>query len=457
MLHPPTPVFERLLAGISALPVVDCHEHMGGPQFTDPGREPIAALIGSYLGVELMSAGADRATFLLLRDPQVSTERKWPIFQPLWQHTQHTAYGRVTRLILRDVYGEPEMSLAALHHVAEQLAERDEASYWRTLDQAHIRLVLTDVLGINPPGDFGKYLRGEQTFPDRFRLLISLPLFHVVAAQDNITHDWVIAGSARDWYGVQQVGQWADCHITSLDEFLEAVFEVMQQAKARGAVGLKDQCAYVRSLDYELVPRCDAERIFNQLLADPRAVLGWPAAKPLDDFLFHEYMRFARELHLPVQLHTGHMAGVFNRVEKANAAHLSRVMELHQGVRFDLFHGNWPYMDDLLFLAKNYPNMAMDCCWLHIIDPLYAQELLKRSVVTVPHGKVHGFGGDYHDMPEYSAAHLQIARHVIAATLTDLVEQGWLDEAEALPIAADWLYNNPNVFFKLGLESIRPS
>jgi hypothetical protein len=418
----------------------------------DAGREPIAALIGSYLGVELMSAGADRAALLLLRDPQVSTERKWPIFEPLWKRTQHTAYGRVTRLILRDVYGQPEMSLAGLRRVAEQLAGRDESAYWHTLDQAHIRLVLTDVLGINPPGDFEKYLRGEQTFPERFRILISLPLFHALAAQDSITHDWVIASSARDWCGVQQIGQWAGRHITSLDEFLEAVFEVMQRAKARGAVGLKDQCAYVRSLDYELVPRCDAERIFNRLLADPRAVLGWPEARPLDDFLFHQYMRFARELELPVQLHTGHMAGIFNRVDKANAAHLSRVMELHQEVRFDLFHGNWPYMDDLLFLAKNYPNVALDCCWLHIIDPLYAQELLRRAVVAVPHGKVHGFGGDYHDLPEYSAAHLQIAQHVIAAALTDLVEQGWLDEAEGLSIAADWLYNNPNAFFKLGLE-----
>lgn len=91
-------------------------------------------------------------------------------------------------------------------------------------------------------------------------------------------------------------------------------------------------------------------------------------------------MRFAAELDMPVQLHTGHMAGVRNRVDKANARHLATVLELHRDVRFDLFHGNWPYMGDLLFLVKNYPNAYLNCCWLPLIDPIYAQELLVRSI-----------------------------------------------------------------------------
>jgi predicted TIM-barrel fold metal-dependent hydrolase len=172
----------------------------------------------------------------------------------------------------------------------------------------------------------------------------------------------------------------------------------------------------------------------------------------LNDYLFHQFMRFARELDLPVQLHTGHMAGVYNRVDKANAAHLASVLELHREVRFDLFHGNWPYLGDLLFLGKNYPNVALDLCWLHIIDPDYAADLLERSVMVLPHTKVHGFGGDYGDVPEYVAGHLQIARENIAGTLARLVERGWLEEEQAVTLAADWLFNNPNRFFKLGFD-----
>jgi hypothetical protein len=148
------------------------------------------------------------------------------------------------------------------------------------------------------------------------------------------------------------------------------------------------------------------------------------------------------------------MAGIRNRVGKTNAARLATVLELHRDVRFDLFHGNWPYMGDLLFLAKNYPNVAIDCCWAHIIDPDFTSELLRRSVLTVPHTKVHGFGGDYGDYPEYVAAHLRIARENTAATLSDLVERGWLTETQAVSLAADWLYNNPNRFFALGLPDL---
>ena len=207
-------------------------------------------------------------------------------------------------------------------------------------------------------------------------------------------------------------------------------------------------------MSYDLVPKSDAERQFNLLLNDPRTCLGWPEGKPLNDYLFHQYMRFARELKLPVQLHTGHMAGIYNRVDKANAVNLASMLELHHDVRFDLFHGNWPYLGDLLFLGKNYPNVFLDLCWVHIIDPAYAIELLERTVLTIPHSKIHGFGGDYVDCPEYVAAHLQLARQNIASALSNLVEGCWLEEEQALGLAKDWLFNNPNRFFNLGFEEI---
>ena len=448
MLHRPTPVFDHLLEQIAALPVIDCHEHAFADLFGPDGyarlnapAEPIAALINGYVLSDFYSAGVDYATCDLLQDASVPTERKWPVFAALWPKVEHTAYGRVTKLVLRDHYGEPALTLAALHRVGEQLGPRDPSFHAETFGRANIRLALTDVLGWRPE-TMTHYLAGAWNLPPHMRLMFPLRLFHVIGGDE---------ANAHDLDGVQKIGGWADRHITSLDEFLEAVFIVLGKGKARGAVGLKDQSAYSRSLSYDVVPRDDAERLFNRLLADPRNALGWPEAKPLDDFLFHQYMRFARDLDMPVQLHTGHMAGIWNRVDKADAGLLTSVLELHQGVRFDLFHGNWPEMGPLLFLGKNYPNVALDLCWLQIIDPLYAEELLRRAVVTIPHTKIHGFGGDYVDAPEYSAAHLTIARAVIASALTDLVERGWLDEAQAVRIAADWLFNNPNRFFGLGL------
>jgi hypothetical protein len=344
-------------------------------------------------------------------------------------------------LVLKNVYGLDEkrpLTRQTLEQVAEKLPAMDEAAYFRFLDEANIRAILSDVTGWLPKG-LGSFLDGSKTFPPRWKPLISLPGFHP---------------TTMNWGTVQWVGGLADRHITSLDEFLEAVFVVFQKMIERGVVGIKDQSAYDRVISYDLVPKEAAERQFNQLLADPRNSLGWPENKPLNDFLFHQYMRFARDLKLPVQIHTGHMAGNYNRVDKTNAAGLATVLELHREVHFDLFHGNWPYLGDLLYLGKNYPNVALDLCWLHIIDPAYAIELMERAVLTMPHTKIHAFGGDYGDMPEVSVAHLEIALQNIAAALSNLVESRWLEEEQAVGIAREWLFDNPNQFFNLGLESI---
>jgi hypothetical protein len=440
MLHPPSPLFNRLREQIDAMPVIDCHEHMSGPEARPPYKEPIAALTHGYILSDLQAAGfgiSDRE-LAQLEDQAVPTDKKWPLFEKVWRATEHTAYARVTKLVLKNVYGQSALTRGALDQVAGQLAAQDEAAYFRTIDEAGIRTMLVDVLGWLPEG-LGSYLEGRKIFPAKWRLMISLPDLHPT----NLTRE-----------AIDRIASLADRHITSLDDYLEAVFAIFGRCVERGVIGIKDQSAYSRIIAYDLVPKAEAEKQFNLLLADPRNSLGWPEGKPLNDYLFHQYMRFARDLNLPVQLHTGHMAGIRNRVDKTNAAYLAPVLELHRDVRFDLFHGNWPYLGDLLFLGKNYPNVSLDCCWLHIIDPDYAIELLERSVLTMPHTKVHGFGGDYGDVPEFVAGHLYIARENIAAALTRLIERGWLGEEEAVSLAADWLFNNPNRFFKLGFEEI---
>ena len=439
-MYPKSAIYTQLLDQIMHMPVIDCHEHMFGPEGRPPYKEPIAALIQGYLQNDLHSAafGMPQREFQKLADPEIPTDEKWPAFEKLWRATEHTAYARVTKLVLQHTYGEHEMSRQALERVAEKLASMDEAAYFRILEDANIQAMIVDVIGWLPKG-LESYLDGRKTFPEKWRPMISLPAFHP---------------TKMNWQSIQWAGSLVDRHITSLDEYLEAVFLIFQRLIARGVIGIKDQSAYERIISFDLVTQADAEKQFNQLLSDPRDESGWPECKPLNDFLFHQYLRFARDLKLPVQLHTGHMAGIYNRVDKTNAVYLAPVFELHQEVHFDLFHGNWPYMGDLLYLGKNYPNVSLDLCWLHIIDPLYAIELMERAVQTIPHTKVHGFGGDYGDTPEYSAAHLHIARQNIAAALTHLVEGGWLNEDQALAIARDWLFNNPNRFFNLGFPEL---
>jgi len=163
-------------------------------------------------------------------------------------------------------------------------------------------------------------------------------------------------------------------------------------------------------------------------------------------------MRMARDMDLPVQIHTGHMAGIRNDIAKTNAVHFTPVLELHPDVRFDLFHANWPYSGELLYLGKNYPNVAIDFCWANIIDPIYCIEMFKQAISSVPHGKIHGYGSDYGGQVDRAWAHAEIARDNIAIALSELVEMEWMDLDEAKEVAYGWLFGNPNEFFRLGLE-----
>ena len=433
-------LYNLLMDQIQTIPVIDTHEHMMGLENREKYKEPISALTQGYIQSDLRSAafGIQEKSLSRLFDPNVTTDEKWPLFQKLWQSSKHTTYAKVTHHILKNYYGEEELTREAISRVGEKIVTMEEADYLQTIDDANIKAMIVDVLGWLP-GGLGSFLDGKKVFHEKWRPMISLPGFHPVK---------------MNWTQIQYIGSLVDCHITSLDEYLESIFSIFQRCIERGAIGIKDQSAYERIISYELTTEYEAEKYFNQILSNPRGELGWPEVKPLNDYLFHQFMRFARELKLPVQVHTGHMAGNFNRVGKTNAEHLSGVFELHQEVKFDLFHGNWPYSGDLLFLCKNYPNVFMDLCWVHIIDPSYSIDLLVRSALTFPHKKIHGFGGDYGDFPEYVSAHLQIAKQNIVFALMSLIEKGWVDESEAVQLAKDWLFNNPNEFFNLGFSPI---
>ncbi|HQE25738.1 MAG TPA: amidohydrolase family protein [Candidatus Atribacteria bacterium] len=425
-------LFKELFNKIEELPVVDCHEHILGPKREVTKREPLASLIEGYVQSDLLSAGITQKELDILNDNEIETEKKWGIFEKFWKKIEFTAYAKVTKLIMRDIYGEEEISLQSILRIKDKIILPTEENYDSLLGQAHIEVILSDALS-----DFQtlkNFIDGELDYYNKIRFLFPLPQFH---------------NDVRSFDFVQSVGALLNRHITSLEDYLEVVYELLEKAKERGIVGIKDQSAYTRSLDYELVPRYEAERLFNEILSDPRNSLGWPEAKPLDDFLFHQFMNFAGELKLPVQIHTGHMAGIRNRIEKTNAVFLTNVLELYQDLKFDLFHGNWPYIGEILFLAKNYPNVYIDLCWVNIIDPIYSEELYSRAILTTPHTKINGFGGDYPDAPEYIISHLKICRENIARALVRLIRMGWIDENSALEIARDCLFNNPKELFNL--------
>ncbi|MGB9797150.1 MAG: hypothetical protein ACPLSK_00855 [bacterium] len=126
----------------------------------------------------------------------------------------------------------------------------------------------------------------------------------------------------------------------------------------------------------------------------------------------------------------------------------------YKEAKFDIFHGGYPYTSELATLAKNFQNVFIDMCWLHIISPTVARRALHEWLETVPQNKIMGFGGDY-IFVEGAYAHSLIARQNIATVLIEKVEDGYFSEEEAVKIANRLLRDNPVELFNLKTSTAR--
>ena len=414
---------------LESTPLVDCHDHSGqcGPKYVDP----VQVVVSGYFHSDLQSASSDE-DLLFIQDYNIPIERRWPVLERAWKRTCHTGYAEVTRRVLKKFYGEDDVSLEMLRRIQGKLLDlENEATFDRILGEANIAVRL-----LNSHSDVKEILDGSLKLTPRSRLVIRTPPYHSACSYGAVEEN------------VAPLGR----RVTSLGEYIDACREIFEGYKRYGAVAFKDQSAYMRTLEYGSPTRAAAEEVFNWFMSDPRRSVSYPdGVKPLDDYLFHEFMRMARDLELPVQIHTGHMAGIRNDIVKTNAAGLTRLIELHREVRFDLFHANWPYSGELLYLGKNYPNVAIDFCWANIIDPIYCQMMFKQAISSVPHGKIHGYGSDFGGFADRAWAHASIARDNIAIALSDLVEMEYFGLDDAKQVAHDWLFGNANEFFGLGL------
>lgn len=429
--------YRELLDTCESMPLVDCHDHATrlGPKYTDP----IQVIIGEYFLTDLAGATSEATAHTLLNQ-EIPWEERWPILETAWRRARHTGFAQVTRRVLKKFYDEDDVTLDALRRMAERLLDlEDQVTYEAILDEAGIAVRLADVWP-----DVHQVLDGSFQLTPRARLVIPLPAYHRI----------------RDYMGVQALVAPLGRRVTTLDEYLAACREIFAGFKAYGAVAFKDQSAYFRSLSYGNPTRAEAEKIFNWFMEDPLRSASYPdGVQPLDDYLFHAFMRMARELDLPVQVHTGHLAGLYGDISQANAAGLANLLMLHNDVRFDLFHANWPYSGEILFLAKVYPNVTIDFCWTNIIDPVYSQNLFRQALASVPHSKIHGYGSDFGGFGyppgggyvDRAWAHAQIARENIAVALSDMVDLDYLSLDEAKEVANAWLFGNANEFYRLGL------
>ena len=158
-------------------------------------------------------------------------------------------------------------------------------------------------------------------------------------------------------------------------------------------------------------------------------------------------IRNAVELGLPIQIHTGILAWNTTFLPHCNPAVLNPLFIRYPTCRFVLFHGGYPYADELGVLAKTFPNVFLDLCWMPWISQQLTRHYLELWLELVPVNKFM-WGGDAH-RAECLHGHWLIAQEVVCDVLAGKVAKGILTPEFARLIASGIFRNNARAFFNI--------
>jgi uncharacterized protein len=135
-------------------------------------------------------------------------------------------------------------------------------------------------------------------------------------------------------------------------------------------------------------------------------------------------------------------------VDRIRGGNLCALLTRYPEARFVLMHIAYPYNDELVALAKHYPNVWVDLCWAWSIDPYSAGDFVRRFLHAVPVNKLFAFGGDT-SWPTSSAAYAFQARRWLTRALEAEVAAGDLTERQAIGVAARLMRGNQYACFDI--------
>ncbi len=214
----------------------------------------------------------------------------------------------------------------------------------------------------------------------------------------------------------------------TLDDYLLYCDYLFRKNVESRAVCVKNSMAYSRSLDFEEVSYEAARELYER----PSSGLSEKEAKMIQDFMFHWIIQKSIEYDLPVQIHTGYLAGNGNQLDNGKPVKLNNLFLLYPGAKFVLFHGGYPWTGEYAAFGKMFANVYLDLVWLPQISREEAVHALDEMLDAVPYNKFF-WGGDCAFIEE-STGSLEFGKSVVAEVLAKRIERGLLTEEVAREI-----------------------
>jgi len=415
-----------LAAAIDRTPWIDTHEHLveeRGRLGSEPyvfsdvwgGGVCIAgdwtALLGHYAVDDLVSAGLPSAVSHGFIWDSGEPLQKWDIVESALTAARNTGFLRAVDLATERLFGRRLARDTCEEIDAACRALRSPGWYTRVLTQAGVERCQVNSLESDPFCETDQPALLEQ----------DLALYPLVA------------GSAP------AVERRSGIDVGGLDDYLD-VIEWCFERFAPSAVAVKLAWAYFRPLAVS-EPGAPPRAAFARLrrgesdLTDRRAV---------EDFLLARCIELATEHHLPFKLHLGHLAGTSRPELRWVPHHVADVVPLvhgHPRTTFVLMHTGWPQQEQLLSVAKHFPNVVVDLCWAWSLAPRSTTDFVQRFLTTVPANKLLCFGGDSM-VVETIVGHAELARRGLEAALGGLVGSDWLTLEGALDLVPQLMRGN---------------
>ena len=406
---------------IDTMPMVDSHEHLQDESERLKDNRNCIRLFKHYLGDDFGAAGLNYDSVFGKEMENEDPIVLWRRLAPYWNSVKNTGYGQAARITFQELYGIDNISESVIPKLQEAFAKYAVPGFYEKILRGHCNLESCQV-------DQVPYYETKQ--PTLLLQDINFTYF----AHGTITSEL----SKR--VGIDEVKD-----LNGFHDFIRRWF------KKYGPYSTATKCAmaYHRGLDFEKVPAELAEIPFKKRIEN--APLDPKERKLLQDHLFWFFVEQSDEYDLPVKLHTGYYAG-FNEMPvsrvKQNVAQVADLCLRSPKTRFMFMHTAYPYGNELISVAKHFTNAHVQTCWAWIIDPIGTKEFLKRYIVTAPTNKIHAFGGDY-NVVENVIGHARIARNGVYTALSELVEEGYLRQDDALELVEVLLRGNGRRIFNL--------
>ncbi len=423
-------VGERIREYTDRVKVINTHEHQRWSEKQGDRRFRFYHLvIASYLNADLKSAGGGRYDRKQL--DSLPLDELWNKFGQSLDDCRNTSYYGHYMKGLRKLYGIDDLFFTKEN--IETLSARIEKNYsdyrsWfdEAFQKAGFELMFLD-----------HYWNVFDTDTDTLHYAL---VFRV--------NDLIVQARLRPEPGDELISIYKEADregytIQSLDDYLEYCDHLFRKNIEQKAVCIKNALAYSRTLFYEAVPYEDARILFGKKASS----LTPEEAKKLEDFMFHWIIQKAIDYNLPVQIHTGYLAGNSNTLDNSNPVRLNNLFLNYPQAKFVLFHGGFPWTGECAALAKMFPNVYLDLVWLPQISREEAVHALDVMLDCVPHNKFF-WGGDCHTIEE-STGSLIYGKEVVAEVLANRVARGLMTEELALKIVDRIFRENAIEVFRL--------